>query len=62
LLSHIPMDRAILKKWLEAGIIEQESFSLTTTGTPQGGIISPVLMNLTGRLFGRKSTVALMLP
>jgi RNA-directed DNA polymerase len=47
LLSHTPMDRAILKKWLEAGVIEQESFSLTTTGTPQGGIISPVLMNLT---------------
>src|SRR6266545_2452154 len=47
LLSHIPMDRAILRKWLEAGIIERESFSLTTTGTPQGGIISPVLMNLT---------------
>src|SRR6266545_6628434 len=39
LLSHIPMDHAILKKWLEAGIIEQESFSLTTTGTPQGGMI-----------------------
>ncbi|MGH9766985.1 MAG: group II intron reverse transcriptase/maturase [Blastocatellia bacterium] len=47
LLSHIPMDRAILKKWLEAGVIERESFSLTTTGTPQGGIISPVIMNLT---------------
>src|SRR5215475_4270541 len=45
LLSHIPMDRAILKKWLTAGVIERESFSLTTTGTPQGGIISPVLMN-----------------
>ena len=41
------MDRAILKEWLEAGVIERESFSLTTTGTPQGGIISPVLMNLT---------------
>jgi RNA-directed DNA polymerase len=42
LLSHIPMDRAILKKWLEAGVIERESFSLTTTGTPQGGIITPL--------------------
>src|SRR5262250_799703 len=47
LLSHIPMDRAILKEWLKAGVIERESFSLTTTGTPQGGIVSPVLMNLT---------------
>src|SRR4030095_5579804 len=42
LLSHPPMDRAILKKWLEAGIIERASFSLTTTGTPQGGIITPL--------------------
>src|SRR6266542_1094236 len=56
LLSHIPMDRAILKKWLEAGIIERESFSLTTTGTPQGGIISPTLMNLT--LDGLESLLA----
>src|SRR5574341_100554 len=47
LLSHTPMDRAILKQWLAVGFIERESFYLTTTGTPQGGIISPVLMNLT---------------
>jgi RNA-directed DNA polymerase len=60
LLSHIPMDRAILKKWLEAGIIERESFSLTTTGTPQGGIISPVLMNLT--LDGLESLLAKRFP
>ncbi len=60
LLSHIPMDRAILKKWLEAGIIERESFSLTTTGTPQGGIISPVLMNLT--LDGLESLLAERFP
>ena len=60
LLSHIPMDRAILKKWLEARVIERESFSLTTTGTPQGGIISPVLMNLT--LDGLESLLAKHFP
>ena len=54
------MDRAILKKWLEAGVIERESFSLTTTGTPQGGIISPVLMNLT--LDGLESLLAKHFP
>ncbi len=54
------MDRAILKKWLEAGIIERESFSLTTTGTPQGGIISPTLMNLT--LDGLESLLAERFP
>jgi RNA-directed DNA polymerase len=62
LLSHIPMDRAILKKWLTAGFMEQQVHYPTYAGTPQGGIISPALMNLTGRLFGRKGTVALMLP
>lgn len=46
LLSHIPMDRIILRKWLEAGFIEQQVHYPTATGTPQGGIISPVLMNL----------------
>src|SRR5262245_14899911 len=47
LLSHAPMDRAILKKWLDAGFIERQIHYPTTVGTPQGGIISPVLMNLT---------------
>jgi len=41
------MDRAILRKWLKAGVIEQDAYYLTTAGTPQGGIISPALMNLT---------------
>jgi RNA-directed DNA polymerase len=46
LLSHIPMDRAILRKWLKAGFIERQVHYPTSAGTPQGGIISPVLMNL----------------
>ena len=41
------MDRTILRKWLEAGYIERHIHYPTTTGTPQGGIISPALMNLT---------------
>jgi RNA-directed DNA polymerase len=47
LLSHIPMDRKVLRKWLEAGFIEQRVHYPTTAGTPQGGIISPALMNMT---------------
>jgi RNA-directed DNA polymerase len=47
LLSHIPMDRKILRKWLEAGFIEQRVHYPTIAGTPQGGIISPALMNMT---------------
>jgi RNA-directed DNA polymerase len=40
------MDRSILKKWLEAGYIEDATFHPTHRGTPQGGIISPVIANL----------------
>ena len=47
LLSHIPMDRTILKKWLETGFVERHTYYPTTAGTPQGGVISPALMNLT---------------
>ncbi|EGH3761949.1 group II intron reverse transcriptase/maturase [Salmonella enterica] len=46
LLEHIPMDKHILRKWLKAGIIEKGSFSEKFSGTPQGGIISPVLANM----------------
>jgi RNA-directed DNA polymerase len=46
LLDNIPMDRKILKQWLKSGFIEKKDFFATTAGTPQGGIISPVLANL----------------
>jgi RNA-directed DNA polymerase len=46
LLAHVPMDRAILKKWLKAGFIESRTLWPTEAGTPQGGIISPTLANL----------------
>ena len=41
------MDRTILQKWIKAGLIEQDVYQPTIAGTPQGGIISPALMNLT---------------
>jgi RNA-directed DNA polymerase len=40
------MDKAILKKWLKAGFIEKRTYYPTDEGTPQGGIISPVLANM----------------
>ncbi len=46
LLAHVPMDRAILRKWLKAGYMEKQVLHATEEGTPQGGIISPVLANL----------------
>ncbi len=47
LLTHVPMNRVILQKWLQAGFLEKGVWNATTEGTPQGGIISPVLANLT---------------
>ena len=45
LLTHTPMDRVILKRWLTAGYMEKHVLHETTDGTPQGGIISPALAN-----------------
>jgi RNA-directed DNA polymerase len=45
LLTHVPMDKGILQKWLKAGFLEKNAFFATTEGTPQGGIISPALAN-----------------
>lgn len=47
LLTHIPMDKTILRQWLKVGFLEQQEWFPTEAGTPQGGIISPTLMNLT---------------
>ncbi len=46
LLENIPMDREILRKWLKAGFMDENTFFATDEGTPQGGIISPVLANM----------------
>ncbi|MFL6201789.1 MAG: group II intron reverse transcriptase/maturase [Thermoanaerobaculia bacterium] len=46
MLSNIHMDRKILRKWLKAGYMEGKRLFPTEEGTPQGGVISPVLANL----------------
>ena len=47
LLNNVPMDKTMLKKWLQAGYITSEGLYQTTSGTPQGGIISPTLLVVT---------------
>ncbi len=47
LMAHVPMDRAVLQKWLKSGYMDKHVFHETTEGTPQGGIISPALANFT---------------
>jgi RNA-directed DNA polymerase len=58
LLDNIPMDKTILKKWLKAGYMEAGNIYLTETGTPQGGIASPLLANMAldwlGKLLAEK--------
>ena len=42
-------DRRVLKllrQWLEAGVMENGAVSPTVAGTPQGGVISPLLSNI----------------
>lgn len=60
LLKHIPMDKTLLKKWLKAGFMEKKMFHQTESGTPQGGIISPLLANMA--LDGLGATLAKIFP
>ncbi|MDM8526137.1 group II intron reverse transcriptase/maturase [Desulfococcaceae bacterium HSG8] len=46
LLRNVPMNKNMLKQWLRAGFMEKSTFRKTEEGTPQGGIISPILSNM----------------
>jgi len=60
LLKRIPVFRQTIKRWLKAGIIEFGKFYQTKSGTPQGGIVSPLLANIAlngmERLFGAENS------
>ena len=47
LLNHVHMDKVTLRKWLKSGVIDRGQLLRTDEGTPQGGIISPTLANIT---------------
>lgn len=38
--------RDMIAAWLRAGVIERGEFTPTEEGTPQGGVISPVMLNI----------------
>ena len=38
--------REHVRQWLKAGVVEQGRFAPTEEGTPQGGVVSPVLLNI----------------
>ncbi len=48
-VEHLIADRRVIrhvKKWLKAGVLEEEELRASTEGTPQGGSISPLLCNI----------------
>jgi RNA-directed DNA polymerase len=38
--------RGLVRDWLSAGVVDETGFAPTEEGTPQGGVISPLLFNI----------------
>lgn len=62
LLARLPVFTAVIRRWLKAGVVEFGSYQESAAGTPQGGIISPLLANIAldgmERLFGSENARA----
>lgn len=47
LLKHTPIcHKCVLRQWLKSGVMEEMNYISVEEGTPQGGIISPILCNI----------------
>jgi RNA-directed DNA polymerase len=60
LKNNVLIDRSILTQFLKAGFVYDQKLYPTDVGTPQGGVISPLLANLT--LDGIEALLALRYP
>ncbi|MBP0004836.1 MAG: group II intron reverse transcriptase/maturase [Cyanobacteria bacterium SBC] len=45
-VNTFPQMRRQIKSWLKSGVLDNGAFNRTETGTPQGGVISPLLANI----------------
>ena len=54
-LSYTGKIRQQIKAWLKSGVIDQKVFTATSEGTPQGGVLSPLLANVA--LHGMENTL-----
>ena len=45
-LNTFPTIRRQVRAWLKAGVMDNMQFQETSEGTPQGGVISPLLANI----------------
>ena len=59
-LSTIPVITKLIQGWLKAGIFENSEIFASQAGTPQGGIISPLLANIA--LHGLETLLVKSLP
>lgn len=46
MMDNIPMDKHVLKEFIKAGYVFGNQLFPTETGSPQGGVISPILANM----------------
>lgn len=66
LLDRLPAFTNVIRRWLKAGVVEFGKRTDSLSGTPQGGIISPLLANIAldglERLFGAEDARGNQIP
>lgn len=47
IMDHIPMDKKILRRFIECGFVDGQKYAHSLNGVPQGGCLSSVICNMT---------------